>query len=192
MTKDEIGGETVAALPVRNVRQDDRVHRDKNEARLRIRAMREEDATDIFHIYNQHSFRYGTLALPFERLEAISQWLAPKSPRELHFSAEVDSRVVGAAGLLPFYARRAHAAEFWIGIHDDFAGQGIGSRLMSTLIDTADNWLNILRLELTVFTDNEAAIALYRKFGFEIEGTHRKASFRDGAYVDAYCMARVR
>ena len=32
---------------------------------------------------------------------------------------------------------------------------------------------------------------LYRKFGFEIEGTHRKYAFRDGAYVDAHTMARV-
>jgi putative acetyltransferase len=40
--------------------------------------------------------------------------------------------------------------------------------------------------------DNAAGIALYEKFGFEIEGTHRRFAFRDGEYVDAYSMARLK
>jgi putative acetyltransferase len=39
---------------------------------------------------------------------------------------------------------------------------------------------------------NAAGIALYKKFGFEVEGTHRRLAFRDGEYVDAYSMARVK
>ena len=45
---------------------------------------------------------------------------------------------------------------------------------------------------MTVFVDNTRAIALYERFGFEIEGTHRAASFRNGAFVDVHCMARLR
>ena len=40
--------------------------------------------------------------------------------------------------------------------------------------------------------ENPPAMRLYKKLGFEIEGTHRKYAFRDGAYVDAHTMARVR
>ncbi|GLK78151.1 acetyltransferase [Methylopila jiangsuensis] len=157
-----------------------------------VRAMRGEDAADVFEIYRQRSFREGTLALPYESFEAVRAWLEPKSPRDLQFSAECDGRVVGASALKPFYGRRAHAAEFWIGVRDDAMGKGVGSKLMAAMLDTADNWLNILRVEMTVFVDNESAIALYRKFGFEVEGTHKAASFRDGRYVDAHCMARLR
>ena len=39
---------------------------------------------------------------------------------------------------------------------------------------------------------NAAGIALYEMFGFEIEGTHRRFAFRDGEYVDAYSMARIK
>ena len=46
-------------------------------------------------------------------------------------------------------------------------------------------------MEAARFTDNERAIALYRKFGFEIEGTHKAYAFRNGAYADTYAMARV-
>src|SRR3712207_8890917 len=56
----------------------------------------------------------------------------------------------------------------------------------TTLFRSADNWLNVLRLELDVYVDNEPAVALYRKFDFEIEGTHRQAAFREGRYVDTY------
>ncbi|MDT3227642.1 GNAT family N-acetyltransferase [Pseudomonas amygdali pv. morsprunorum] len=50
---------------------------------------------------------------------------------------------------------------------------------------------NVKRLELTVFVDNEPAIALYKKNGFVIEGTHRKFAYRDGEYIDAFSMAAV-
>jgi putative acetyltransferase len=63
---------------------------------------------------------------------------------------------------------------------------------MHAAIELADGWLNYQRLELTVFTDNLAAMALYRKFGFAIEGTCRAYAYRDGGYVDAYLMARLR
>ena len=45
---------------------------------------------------------------------------------------------------------------------------------------------------MTVFTDNARAIALYEKFGFVIEGTHRAALFRNGRFDDVHCMARLR
>jgi putative acetyltransferase len=88
--------------------------------------------------------------------------------------------------------RRRHVATFGIGVDPRYHGKGVGSRLMRAMIDLCDNWAAIERIELTVFTDNPAAIALYRKFGFEIEGTSRGYAMRDGVLVDAYHMARLR
>jgi putative acetyltransferase len=70
-------------------------------------------------------------------------------------------------------------------------GQGVGSALMAAMCDYADRWAGVLRLELTVYADNAAAIALYRKFGFFVEGTHRAYALRDGRYADAIAMARL-
>ncbi len=69
---------------------------------------------------------------------------------------------------------------------------GDGTALTRAAIDLADNWLNLTRLELTVYTDNEPATKLYANFGFTIEGTMKNYSFRDGEYADVYAMARVR
>ena len=63
---------------------------------------------------------------------------------------------------------------------------------MEAALDLADNWLNLTRVELTVYTDNAAGIALYEKFGFGIEGTHPRFAFRNGEYVSAYSMGRIR
>jgi putative acetyltransferase len=76
-------------------------------------------------------------------------------------------------------------------VHEDWHARGVGTRLMEALIDLADNWLGALRIELTVYCDNEPAMKLYRKFGFEIEGTHRAFALRDGQYTDSYAMARL-
>lgn len=52
--------------------------------------------------------------------------------------------------------------------------------------------MNLRRVELTVYTDNAPALALYRKFGFETEGEMRDYAVRDGRFVDVYSMARLR
>ena len=52
--------------------------------------------------------------------------------------------------------------------------------------------MNLRRVELTVYADNEAAQQLYRKFGFEVEGRMRDFALRDGVFVDTVSMARLR
>jgi putative acetyltransferase len=69
---------------------------------------------------------------------------------------------------------------------------GIGSLLIETVLDLADNWLNLLRLYIEVNTDNKAAIALYSKYGFDIEGEALYSAFRDGEYISTYYMARLK
>ena len=92
----------------------------------------------------------------------------------------------------PQNPRLAHSADLGISVHPDYWGLGIGKRLMASIVDLADNWLNLSRLELEVYTDNEAAIALYKKFDFLTEGTHKNFGYRDGRVVDVYAMARLR
>jgi putative acetyltransferase len=42
------------------------------------------------------------------------------------------------------------------------------------------------------FVDNERAIRLYERYGFQREGTHRAYAMRASAYADAVAMARLR
>lgn len=106
------------------------------------------------------------------------------------FIAEVKDNIVGyliVQGDTP--SRIAHRAYIVIGIHSDFRGRGIGTALFSKLNDWAKD-KSIHRLELTVMVDNIVGIALYKKMGFEIEGTKRHSLRVNGSYVDEYYMAK--
>jgi putative acetyltransferase len=77
-------------------------------------------------------------------------------------------------------------------VRDDRQGKGVGTKLLEAALDLADNWLGLTRLDLRVFADNSPAIALYRKFGFEVGGTHKRFALRGGEYADADVMARLK
>lgn len=158
---------------------------------IEIRATRPSDAEAIAAIANLPGFRAGTLRLPFQSIEETRQWLEKPAPNSIGLVAEVAGQVVGNAGLHRLAGRRIHIGQIGMGVHDDFTGCGIGSALLAALIDTADNWLAIKRLELTVYVDNAPAVRLYEKFGFETEGRLRAFAFRNGDYVDAFTMARL-
>lgn len=161
-------------------------------AGLTIRALRASDIEAVTALINLPGFRFGTLRLPYQTVDETRKRFENAGPGQVNLVAELDDRIVGDAGMMRYLGRRSHAASIGMGVHDDFTGKGIGSALLAELIDMADNWLNIKRLELTVYTDNGAAIALYRRFGFEEEGLLKAFAFRAGGYVDAYTMARVR
>ena len=79
-----------------------------------------------------------------------------------------------------------------IATHPDHRGAGVGQELLDRMIDMADRWLQIRRLQLFVWTSNTSAIRLYESRGFGIEGTMKDFVFLDGAYADAHVMARFR
>jgi putative acetyltransferase len=156
-----------------------------------IRRAEISDAEGFASIYLGRNAAAGTLQTPYPSVAQWKERLAQDPSRNYVFAALVDGRIVGSAGLHSAGAhRRAHAWHLGVSVHDDYQGQGIGAQLMSTLIDLADNWLGALRLELTVYSDNARAIALYEKFGFVREGLHRAYSLREGVYVDTVAMAR--
>ncbi|HXD30577.1 MAG TPA: GNAT family N-acetyltransferase [Pyrinomonadaceae bacterium] len=161
---------------------------------IHIRRAEPDDYQAIFEIFNCSKVIAGTLQLPYASREVWRKRLA-EVPDDAHILvAVVDDRVVGMMGLetFPNKPRRRHAGTLGIGVHDDWQGKGVGAALIRAGLDLADNWLNLTRLELEVYADNDGAIHLYERFGFEHEGTLRQHAFRDGHYVDAKVMGRLR
>lgn len=161
---------------------------------ITIRATEPTDFEAIRETMAQPVACAGTLQVPLPSAEMWRKRLAELPVGDHSLVAEVDGKVVGNIGLhaIPKSRRRAHVAAIGMAVHDAYQGKGVGTALMKAALDLADNWLQFTRIELTVYVDNAAALALYKAFGFEIEGTHKQYAFRNGAYVDSYSMARVR
>ena len=161
---------------------------------ITVRHSEPDDYRALHRIFSGPRAIAGTLQMPFPRAGMWRERLAETS-EDLHsLVACVGGEVVGSLSLhtSPTRWRMRHVGSIGMAVRDDWQGKGVGTALMEAALDLADNWLNLTRIELRVYTDNAAAIALYEKFGFEVEGTHRRLAFRNGEYVDAYSMARLK
>ena len=157
-----------------------------------IRRAEPSDAEGIALTFRARGASMGTLQNPYPSIAQWTERLARNSTLNYVLIALAEDQVVGHGGLHGNEnPRRAHAWHLGMTVRDDWHNRRVGTRLMESLVELADNWLGALRLELTVYVDNEYALKLYRKFGFEVEGTHRAYSLRDGQYTDTYAMARL-
>jgi L-phenylalanine/L-methionine N-acetyltransferase len=159
-----------------------------------IRRAEPEDYKSMHLIFTGPKAFRGTLQLPFPSAELWRKRLAEPPEGTFNLLACVEDEIVGQLGLhtFPNHPRRRHAGQIGMAVRDDWHGKGAGTALMRAAVDLADKWLNLMRLELDVYTDNEPAIRLYQKFGFVIEGTLVDYAYRDGQFVDTYTMARLR
>lgn len=106
--------------------------------------------------------------------------------------AETDNKLIGYISAQKGRLNRiAHSAYIVVGILMDYRGKGIGTEFFKRLNEWAEE-NKVVRLELTVICENEAAKHLYTNSGFKIEGIKRKSVCVDGKYLDEYYMARIR
>lgn len=163
-----------------------------------LRRARLDDAEGFAAMMNDPAVYPGVMQLPFTDVafwrERLAESRGGPAQLDLQLAALHEGRVIGGAGLhsgAPL-VRRRHAMYMGISVVGDWQGRGVGDLLLGALCQHADRWLGIVRIELTVFTDNDRAIALYRRHGFEMEGTMRAYALRDGQLVDVHQMARLR
>ncbi|WP_437890989.1 N-acetyltransferase [Phytobacter sp. V91] len=157
-----------------------------------IRHAEARDAEPLRHITTHPEVYHDTLQLPHPSMEMWQERLKPQ-PGRRHLVACIDDVVVGHLVVdVEQNPRRSHVATFGISVAHEFRGRSVGTTLMREMVNLCDNWLRIERIELTVFVDNASALALYRKFGFETEGIGKQFALRNGEYIDACFMARIK
>ncbi|MBU2713813.1 GNAT family N-acetyltransferase [Zooshikella harenae] len=156
---------------------------------ITIRHSEPADIKAIKTIYEQPSCVSGTL----QPSEALWEKRLTQPDNGIYsLVAEIDGEITGQLGLkINPSPRRKYVATIGMAVSETFQNKGTGSALLSAAIDLATKWLAVKRIELDVYTDNKPAISLYKKLGFNIEGTAKSFAFRDGEYVDVFLMARV-
>jgi putative acetyltransferase len=158
-----------------------------------IQRFTEAHLEGVAALYNEPAVCRQVLQMPFQSVEMWRKRLVMDNERRLQLVALHGGEVVGQLGLEQYLrVRQAHVGTFGMGVATAWQGKGVGSRLLTAALDVADNWMNLHRVQLTVYADNEAAQRLYRKFGFAVEGVLRDYALRDGQFVDTVSMARLR
>lgn len=170
----------------------------KTAGTISVRGREADDWVDIYEIVRHEEVIRQMLGLPYPEANRVSERVARVYEHRHNLVAEIaqpdgSTTVVGFLGLQcgPARSRRKHIGILVIAVHPLYQGRGVGNALLGALVNLADDWLGLRRLQLTVCVDNAPAIALYEKFGFEHEGRFRDFGFQDGVYIDALVMSRL-
>ncbi|HEY1943977.1 MAG TPA: GNAT family N-acetyltransferase [Roseiarcus sp.] len=158
---------------------------------IRLRDRRDDDA--LLELFNQERFlRYASARGPFASSDDLQGWLANIAcSNRVEVVAAIGDKTIGFGALYVMGDGLSHSGWILLGVHEEFQAQGVGAKLLQMLMAIASVTIGLRRVQLTVFADNEPAIKLYRRFGFEIEGRHRDFVRRGEGFVDAFTMAIV-
>jgi RimJ/RimL family protein N-acetyltransferase len=103
--------------------------------------------------------------------------------------AAIGSQIIGWCDIIPYPEPGfTHVGRLGMGLLPDYRGRGIGTRLLSACLNRTQTTA-LEKIELQVFADNAAAIALYQKLGFQTEGCKHRGRKIDGQYQDIMLMA---
>ena len=168
----------------------------KNGTKCILRSPNEKDAKDMIEYLKITSkethfmVRYPeeikiTLEEETEYIKGIAS-----SDSDIMIAVFVNNELAGNASLncIKNHIKLKHRAVFGISIKEKYWNNSIGSTLTKEIIEVARK-IGYEQIELGVFSDNEKAIRLYEKNGFEVWGKNKNAfKLKDGSYCDEIIM----
>ncbi len=139
------------------------------------------DETDF--LISDSSERKFTVKKEKEFLQNIQSSILEKI-----FLFEIENKIVGMCSIEGINKIRIkHRVDLAITVLKNYWGNKIGEKLIDYAIDYCKS-NSIKKIELTVRIDNERALKLYKKFGFEIEGEIKNFIYLNGNYYNCYYM----
>lgn len=167
-------------------------------SRVRLDAIRRDDLATIARWWSDGvaQRRYDAIPAMPRHEGQLESWLeAPREPSaDYRFAIRTapDDALVGTVhidGIL--WNQRVGWVSLLIG-EADARGKGLGHEAMTLALRFGFHELNLHRLQLTVFSYNTPAIALYERLGFRHEGTFREFVERDGTRHDMLLYGLLR
>ena len=166
----------------------------KDGRKVKFRPEQPSDTEMLWKMFSTLSEESASNLLPPFTRERVESWTSNINYNEVLAIVAVieengEQRIVGDASLKfnPHEALK-HKAELGITVHDDYQSMGIGTALLQHILDIA-RMKKLSKVWLQVSTDNDRAINMYKKAGFEIEGKLCKESYINGKHRNEYRMA---
>lgn len=160
------------------------------ENALKLRPLEREDLRFVHELDNNESVMHYWFEEPYEAFvelcDLYDKHIHDQSERR--FVAEAEGERVGLVELVEI--NHIHRrAEFQVIVAPQHQGKGYATLATQLAVEYAFTVLNLHKLFLVVDCDNQPAIAVYRKLGFQEEGRLKHEFFVDGDYKDAIRMA---
>jgi len=163
----------------------------KNGRKFTVREANEDDAEAMKNVVNSVASEKYYVVPERSREDWDEAIREIKNRKGLIITAQVDERTIGMAHLVRGkFEKNKHVGFLGISIVNEFRGMGIGTAMMNYIIEWARRQKGLEKISLTVFSTNEAAINLYRTFGFQIEGMSKKQYKIEGKYIDETIMGK--
>jgi RimJ/RimL family protein N-acetyltransferase len=169
----------------------------KNGKTITIREVQVSDAEKVVTYFKQVNLESKNLLRePEEVTMTIEQEIkflenVVKSNDQCMLTAWDQDTLISLTGFHGSGLKRIkHKVSLGMSVLKDYYNQGLGTKMMNVLCEKAKEY-GKTKIELDVRKDNPAAIRIYEKAGFEIEGLRKKAFFSDGEYVDLVLMGRT-
>ena len=169
------------------------------EYELLIREAETQDALDLIALLDQisHESSFTSLdengiAMSESEMELFIDQQA-QSENQITLLAFLNDELVGVVNITADQRPRVrHIGDVFLGIKKAYWGNGLGSILMEEAIEWAQSSGSIRRLQLTVQKRNTAAVHLYEKMGFIIEGLQERGAYIEGGeFLDVYLMGQL-
>lgn len=161
---------------------------------IEIRQIEDKDIRGFYDalcsVASEGIYLLTTTPPPYERMVSFVRNNIENNNAQ--YVALLNDKIIGWADIIPLERNTMnHVGHLGMGILSDFRGLGVGSKLLEKTIAHAWNQ-ELKRLELEVFSDNEIAINLYKKYSFEVEGVKKCARLFENKYQDITVMAQCR
>ena len=169
------------------------------EYELLIREAEPGDAAELVTFLNRVSLETDFTSLDGDGILLTSEEMEiflnkqASSDNQITLLAFLNDEIAGLINITADQRKRVrHIGDFFIVIGKRYWNNGLGNLLLEEVIEWAQASGVLRRLQLTVQTRNLAAVHLYQKHGFVIEGSQERGAYiEEGEFVDVYLMGRL-
>ena len=162
------------------------------EYELLIREAEPKDAAELVAFLNRVSLETDFTSLDGDGILLTSEEQA-SSDNQITLLAFLNDKIAGIVNITADQRKRVrHIGDLFIVIGKRYWNNGLGSLLLEEAIEWAQASGILRRLQLTVQTRNQAAVHLYQKHGFVIEGRQERGAYiEEGKFIDVYLMGKL-
>ncbi|SMF99745.1 GNAT family N-acetyltransferase [Burkholderia singularis] len=155
---------------------------------IQLRGLRRNDSASLVEFMSGNNFIHGLTVLPYISEYDVQRLVEPSDTRHWIIAA-LNDQAIGYVYLEWGKGRWRNIAMLAIGVADQHVRKGVGRKLLNAALWLGFRYLDLHKIELVVYADNEPAIRLYDSVGFVREGMKRRNAFRDGHHPDALVMS---